>query len=245
MHATPSDGRPRISLIIPAYNEEAYLPACLDAVMAHVARPGIEIIVVDNNSTDGTRQVVERYPGVTCLFEPRKGVTRARQCGLRGSSGEILAYVDADTRPPPGWVDQIEEHFAADPALACLSGPYSFYDLAGLRRFVSEAWFVAARSLGAITGYVVVGGNFAIPRKVLEQMGGFDASIEFYGEDVDIAKRAGKQGRVHFSPRFVMPTSGRRMQSQGFVKMAGIYCVNYFSVVLHGRPVTQSYTDVR
>ena len=134
MHATPSDGRPRISLIIPAYNEEAYLPACLDAVMAHVARPGIEIIVVDNNSTDGTRQVVERYPGVTCLFEPRKGVTRARQCGLRGSSGEILAYVDADTRPPPGWVDQIEEHFAADPALACLSGPYSVYDLAGLRR---------------------------------------------------------------------------------------------------------------
>jgi glycosyltransferase involved in cell wall biosynthesis len=241
---TPA-GRPSISLIIPAYNEADYLPACLDAVMLNIAGKAVEIIVVDNNSTDGTKQVIERYPGVTYLFEPRKGITRARQCGFRGSAGDILAYVDADTRPPPGWIEQIWEQFGDHRDLACLSGPYSFYDLGGIRRALSEAWFVAARSLGGITGYIVVGGNFAIPRTVLEKMGGFDASIEFYGEDVDIAKRAGKQGKVRFSPRFVMPTSGRRMQKHGFLKMAGIYFVNYFSVVLHGKPVTQTYTDVR
>ena len=55
-------------------------------------------------------------------------------------------------------------------------------------------------------------GLLAIRRDVLEKMGGFDASIEFYGEDIDIAKRAGKYGKVLFSPRFVMPTSGRRMK---------------------------------
>ena len=76
-------------------------------------------------------------------------------------------------------------------------------------------------------------------------MGGFDCSIEFYGEDVDIAKRAGKHGKVRFSPSFVMPTSGRRMQEHGFLKMAGIYFVNYFSVVFRGKPATQTYTDVR
>lgn len=237
--------RPTISLIIPAYNEEDYLPACLDAVMENVAGKAIEIIVVDNNSTDGTKKVVERYPEVTYLFEPRKGITRARQCGFRGATGDILAYVDADTLPPPGWIEQIWEQFGAQENLACLSGPYTFYDLSGIRRAVSNGWFVAARSLYGITRYVVVGGNFAIRRAVLEKMGGFDSSIEFYGEDVDIAKRAGKQGKVQFSPRFVMPTSGRRMQKDGFLKMAGIYFINYLSVVFYGKPVTQSYTDVR
>jgi glycosyltransferase involved in cell wall biosynthesis len=237
--------RPTISLIIPAYNEEAYLPACLDAVMQNVAGKAMEIIVVDNNSTDGTKAVVERYPGVTYVFEPEKGITRARQRGFLASTGDILAYVDADTLPPANWIEQIWEQFERKKDLACLSGPYSFYDLSGMRNKISTGWFVAARPLYGITGYMMVGGNFAIRRDVLEKMGGFDSSIEFYGEDVDIAKRARKQGKVLFSPRFVMPTSGRRMKKQGFAKIAGIYFINYFSIVFRGKPATKDYQDVR
>lgn len=237
--------RPSISLIIPAYNEEDYLPACLDAIMETVAGKAIEIIVVDNNSTDGTKAVIERYPAVTYAFEPRKGITRARQRGFQVSKGDILAYVDADTRPPAGWIEMIWEHFAARRDLACLSGPYSFYDLSGIRRRISTGWFVAARPISSITGYLMVGGNFAIRRDVLKKMGGFDSSIEFYGEDVDIAKRAKKHGKVLFSPRFVMPTSARRMKKQGFAKIAGIYFANYFSVVFRGKPATKDYEDIR
>ena len=239
---TPS---PTISLIIPAYNEEGYLPACLEGVMANVAGKAAEIIVVDNNSTDGTKQVVENYPGVTYVFEPDKGITRARQRGFLASSGDILAYVDADTHPPAGWIEQIREQFGARPDLACLSGPYSFYDLSGLRRMISTGWFVAARPLAKITGYLMVGGNFAIRRDVLEKMGGFDRSIEFYGEDADIARRARKHGKVLFSRRFVMPTSGRRMKKHGFARMAAIYLANYLAIVFRGRPVSRGYEDVR
>lgn len=241
----PLPRRPTISLIIPAYNEEAYLTACLDAVMEHVAGKAIEIIVVDNNSSDATKEIVERYPAVKYLFEPVKGITRARQRGYIGSTGDILAFVDADTHPPKGWIEQIWAQFAKHEKLACLSGPYSFYDLSGIRNMISSGWFVAARPLFRITGYMIVGGNFAIRRDVLEKMEGFDRSIEFYGEDVDIAKRARKHGQVLFSPHFVMPTSGRRMKKQGFAKIAGIYFVNYFSVVFRGKPTTQGYEDVR
>jgi glycosyltransferase involved in cell wall biosynthesis len=245
MTSAPVVQKPTISLIIPAYNEEEYLPACLDAVMANIAGKALEIIVVDNNSTDRTREVIERYPGVTYVFEERKGITRARQRGFLASRGDILAYVDADTHPLPGWIDQISAQFAARKDMACLSGPYSFYDLSGLRNRVSRAWFVAARPLYSITGYMMVGGNFAIRRDVLEKMGGFDSEIEFYGEDVDIGKRAAKHGRVVFSPDFVMPTSGRRMTKLGFAKIAGIYFANYFSVMLRGKPATKHYEDVR
>jgi len=234
-----------ISLIIPAYNEENYLPACLDAIMQNVAGKAFEIIVVDNNSTDGTKEVVGRYPGVTYVFEPNKGITRARQRGFTASRGDILAYVDADTLPPPGWIEQIEKQFGKREQLACLSGPYSFYDVSGLRNFISTAWFVAARPLYALTGYMLVGGNFAIRREALAKMGGFDSTIEFYGEDVDIARRARKQGKVLFSPSFVMPTSGRRMARQGFAKTAAIYFINYFSIAFRGKPATHDYQDIR
>lgn len=237
--------RPTISLIIPAYNEEEYLPACLDAVMANIAGKALEIIVVDNCSTDGTRGVIERYPAVTCVFEERKGITRARQRGFDAASGDILAYVDADTRPPPGWIEQIWAEFEADAKLACLSGPYSFYDLGGLRAAISRGWFVTARRLYGLTGYMLVGGNFAIPRDVLSRMGGFDDAIEFYGEDVDIAKRARKHGKMLFSTTFVMPTSARRMKKQGFLKMAGLYFANYVSIVLRGKPSHRKYKDIR
>lgn len=248
MHAMTDDTpaiRPTISLIIPAYNEESYLPACLDAIMRNVAGQAMEIIVVDNNSTDRTKAVIEGYPAVTYVFEPRKGITRARQAGFMASRGEIVAYVDADTHPPAGWIEQIWAEFGKRPNLACLSGPYSFYDLSGLRNMISTGWFVAARPLYEITGAMMVGGNFAIRRDVLEKMGGFDASIEFYGEDVDIAKRAKRHGKVLFSPRFVMPTSARRMKKEGFARIAGIYFANYFSVMFRGKPATRDYEDIR
>ncbi len=237
--------RPTISLIIPAYNEEDYLPACLDAVMENLAGKAHEIIVVDNNSTDRTKEIVARYPAVTYVFEPEKGITRARQCGYRAASGEILAYVDADTRPPAGWVEQIWDQFGASDALACLSGPYSFYDLTGIRNKVSTGWFVAAQPIYKMTGYMMVGGNFAIRRDVLDKMGGCDSTIEFYGEDVDIGKRAKVHGKVLFSRHFVMPTSARRMKKQGFARTAGIYLANYLSIVLRGKPSHTDYLDVR
>ena len=243
-HAAPAR-RPAISLIIPAYNEEEYLPACLEAVMRNVADKAVEIIVVDNGSTDDTKKVVKRYPAVTYVFEPEKGITRARQRGFLASTGDILAYVDADTHPPPGWIEQICDQFGMRQDLACLSGPYSFYDLRGISNRIATSWFVAAWPLYKITGHLMVGGNFAIRRDVLEKMGGFDSTIEFYGEDVDIGKRARKHGRVLFSPRFVMPTSGRRMQKQGFARMAGIYFANYCSIVFLGKPVSKRYKDVR
>lgn len=237
--------RPSVSVIIPAYNEERYLPACLDAVIKNMAGKAVEIIVVDNNSTDGTRAEIERHGGIKYVFEPIKGITRARQRGFEASTGDILAYLDADTQPPAGWIEQIWAQFDRDDELACLSGPYSFYDLSGIRKRISNAWFVGARPLYAMTGYMMVGGNFAIRRRVLEAMGGFDRSIEFYGEDVDIGRRASRHGRVLFSPDFVMPTSGRRMAKEGFAKMAGIYFANYMSIMVRGKPANKHYKDIR
>ena len=67
----------------------------------------------------------------------RRGSPRRASADILSARGEILAYVDADTMPPAGWIEQIEAQFGRNEKLACLSGPYSFYDLPGFRRRVA------------------------------------------------------------------------------------------------------------
>ena len=96
-----------------------------------------------------------------------------------------------------------------------------------------------------IVGYMVVGGNFAIRRAVLEKMNGFDTSIQFYGDDTDIARRANAFGKVIFSPSFFMPTSSRRLAGQGMFKTTFLYVINFISQVIMHKSITKKYKDIR
>ncbi|MDB5190302.1 MAG: hypothetical protein JWN49_628 [Parcubacteria group bacterium] len=234
-----------ISLVIPAYNEEAYLGACLEAVQKHAQGKFKEILVVDNNSTDRTAEIAKSFPGVNVVFEEKKGLVQARQCGFENAHGTVIAYIDADTRLPKGWVEQIEEQFTRDPNLACLSGPYQYYDISPLHQCVVTFWYWCARPTYRALGYMATGGNIALRRSVIEKMNGFDTSIAFYGEDTDIARRAHTFGRVMFTSKFTMPTSARRFKKEGLLKIGATYLVNFLSTAIVGKPINQKYTDVR
>jgi glycosyltransferase involved in cell wall biosynthesis len=116
------------SLIIPAYNEEAYIGFCLDSVLQNAFGRFHEIIVIDNTSSDRTCEIARARRGVRVVQEMQKGVCFARQRGLEEASGEILAYIDADTRLPADWALIAERTFQNRPNLVCLSGPYRYYD---------------------------------------------------------------------------------------------------------------------
>lgn len=95
----------RLSVVIPAYNEERYLPACIESVRrAMDANRGrlaaTEVIVADNNSTDRTAEVARRA-GARVVFEPENQISRARNAGAAVAGGDWLLFVDADTTVPP------------------------------------------------------------------------------------------------------------------------------------------------
>jgi glycosyltransferase involved in cell wall biosynthesis len=94
----------KISFVIPAHNEEAYVGKCLDSIFRELKKAPVdaEVIVVDNASTDGTREVAQKYPGVKVISEPIKGLTRARRAGFLAATGDLIANVDADTMLTPG-----------------------------------------------------------------------------------------------------------------------------------------------
>ncbi|MGH7174812.1 MAG: glycosyltransferase family 2 protein, partial [Minisyncoccia bacterium] len=202
---------PKITLIISAYNEEKYIGECLDYVLRNSRGQFLEILVIDNASTDRTAEIAGQRPGVRVVREDTRGVTRARQRGYREARGEILAFIDADTRHPEGWYEKIVEEFSNDSELACLSGPYLYYDFPfWLRSLATFFWRAIAYPVSRISGYMAIAGNMVLTKEALDKMGGFDTSIEFYGDDTDTVRRAKAFGNVKFSLSFVMPTSGRR-----------------------------------
>ncbi len=236
----------KISLVIPAYNEEHYIGECLDSVLKSAQGRFFEIIVVNNASTDGTRAEALKRPGVRVVDEPKKGLTSARQRGLEEAKGDLIAYIDADTRIPPGWVDKALEIFAEDLAIVCVSGPYKYYDGSRIRNTVIQAlWWCSAPLTFRVVGYMVLGGNFIAKKQAIEKAGGFDTSIDFYGEDTDIARRLHTQGRVVFRMGFFIYASSRRFVSEGMFKLSFVYAVNFLSQVLYGKPVTKKYKDIR
>ena len=243
----------RLSFVIPAFNEEAYLGDCIESILRQTAHCTVstEVIVVNNASTDGTRDVALRYPGVRLVDEPRKGLTAARQAGFAACSGELIANVDADSRLPAGWLAQVLHTFEEEPGLCALSGPLVYYDLSQRQRLLVKVFYAMAWTTYITNRYVlrvgsmVQGGNFVLERRALERIGGFNLSIAFYGEDTDIARRLNDIGKVRFTFDLKMSSSARRLKKEGIFTMAWRYSVNYLWTTFLSRPFTQEYIDVR
>lgn len=239
-----------LSIVIPAYNEEEYLGECLSYVQAelrHYAKDGlIEVLVVDNASTDRTGEIARSFTGVRVVREPQKGLTRARQKGLSEARGDILAFIDADTRMPQGWISQLLGSFSQDPRVVCVSGPYIYYDARWLERILIRLyWILLAMPSYWITRYMAVGGNFAAKKEALLRIDGFDTNIAFYGEDTNIARRLAAVGKVWFRMSMPMHTSPRRLHTEGLFRTALKYATHFLYEVIIKRPVTSDYRDVR
>jgi glycosyltransferase involved in cell wall biosynthesis len=243
----------RLSFVVPAYNEETYLPACLESILAQTREmsDAVEIIVVNNASTDRTREVALAYPGVRVVDEPRKGLTFARQAGFAASTGELIANVDSDSRLTPGWIAQVLTTFAAEPKMVAFSGPFVYYDLTSGQRVTVQVFYAVAFMVYALNRYVlragsmVQGGNFVLRRQALELIGGFNTAIAFYGEDTDIARRLNRVGKVKFTFDLKMYSSARRLKKEGMLTIAARYTINYLWTTFRKKPFTEDYIDIR
>lgn len=116
----------KISVVVPAYNEQAYLTGCLDGIMQQKVKPD-EVIIVNNNSTDATVAIAKKYP-VRIVNESKQGMIQARNRGFNEAKYDIIARTDADTIVPTDWIEKIKKTFE-DNKIVALSGPSSFYEM--------------------------------------------------------------------------------------------------------------------
>ncbi len=238
-------------MVVCAHNEEDYISGCICSLLAQT-RTANEIIVIDNASEDRPGVTASALPGVRVIHESRKGLVIARERGWRESSGDLLVYLDADCRAPLMWLERIERRFKADSSLIAVSGNYRFYDWDWFGRTLIRAYdytlapatHVLAKYLLRL-GVVFYGGNFAVRRRALESIGGFDTSIEFHGEDTNLGRRLFAHGRVELAYDCYLYTSARRYNAMGKGAVIRLYVRNFLSELLHHRPKDAVHLDIR
>lgn len=241
-----------ISLIIPAYNEERYIEPCLKSILGLSKTVAYEVIVVNNASTDRTRETVERLlPEARIIDEPRKGLTIAYNRGAKEAKGDILAFVDADMVLPPDHLERIEREFEKDRKLIALSGPYLYKDNGKFCEWLLHFSYLFLAMPAEIIlnrflnlGASIASGNSAIRKDAFEKIGGFNENI-FYGLEPDLAFRLKKLGKIRFRHSFVSKSSARRFQKEGTIKTLWLYFLNHLWPFLFKKPFTKDYLDIR
>ncbi len=243
----------KISFVIPAYNEEAVIGMCLQSLQKELAHATCEweVVVVNNASTDRTKEIAQTFAAVRVVDEPTKGLVTARKAGFIATTGELVANIDSDVMLTEGWLKKVLSEFEKDKTLVALSGPFIYYDLSVFTRFFVKIFY----GIGYIThllnhhvfhaGAMLQGGNFIIRRDAWNTAGGFDTTISFYGEDTDVAKRLSKIGKVKWTFSLPVYTSGRRLKAEGVIRMGLKYSINHMWITWFGRPYTQTYVDIR
>jgi glycosyltransferase involved in cell wall biosynthesis len=200
----------RFSVIVPAYNEAAYLGQALDSLLHQDYDGTYEVIVVDNNSRDDTAAIAARY-GVRVVQEPEQGVCAARQRGADCARGEIIISTDADTTQPRNWLRTIDARFAESAEVVAVAGPCRYMNPSWWAKAYPTLLFGLVAAIYALTGFVfyVSATNFAIRRTAFP---GYDLKLTQGGDELDLLRRLRRRGEVTWERQNVVTTSARRLQ---------------------------------
>jgi glycosyltransferase involved in cell wall biosynthesis len=185
---------PQIAAIICTHNRENYLGAAIDSLLAQEC-DDFEVLVVDNGSTDRTKEVVESrlsHPRLKYVYEPVVGLSVARNTGARETSAPILAYLDDDAEASSQWLRVLIEAYHSHEKLAIAGGKVTLIWSGGIAppKWISPdmAAGLGAYDLGDRVVYIDKPGltprglNYSLRRTFLEQMGGFDANLGRIGK---------------------------------------------------------------
>jgi glycosyltransferase involved in cell wall biosynthesis len=167
-----------ISVIVPAYNRERHLGAALASIVSQGHRP-LEIVVVDDGSTDGTADVARSFPLVHHVYQRNQGPPAARNTGLAHCHGALIAFLDADDLWPAGKLERQVDHLAKNPGLSCVLGRMRNFLDAGVER---PDW-IPASAMTEDSEALSLGAGL-IRRDAFELIGGFDVGHRF-GDDLD------------------------------------------------------------
>ncbi len=218
-----------VSIIIPVYNEQDYIGPCLEAIARQTVK-SLEVIVVDNNSTDNTVKLAKQYSFVRVINEQKQGALYARTTGFNAAKGEIIGRIDADSRIEPNWVARLQEVFK-DPELAAVTGSSHWYDMpfSPLNHWV-EDFFKHTLWRYEKKWPFLFGTNMAIRKSAWEFIRDELCVQEYIFEDADLAIHLFQSGRkLLYDIRLRSGMSARRGSDsfKGFMRYIRLQSVTY------------------
>ena len=187
---------PEVSVVLCTYNRSTVLENALDALIHQADAPPYEVVVVDNNSSDATSDVIARFASggiVRYAFEPRQGLSHARNRGVATASANILAFTDDDVRVEPTWVRSIATAFAEHPDVDMVGGKVAPEWEAEPPAWLAQAGYAPL----ALVDYgdqpfrimpsqlrCLIGANVAVRRRAVERLHGFSTELQRVGDGI-------------------------------------------------------------
>jgi glycosyltransferase involved in cell wall biosynthesis len=218
------------TVVVPAYNESHYIEPTLRSIREQTFGGRVELIVVDNNSTDNTSEVAAKYADVVLRYAERQGAAAARQHGAEHARGDVIAFLDADTQMSPNLLATS----AAALAAGAVGGraPLKIDDSGFGPRWAEACVNVWQRFIGpTFIPYVYA------KRDVFLKTGGWELDITC-AEEVRLQKKIAEQGKLHWDTGAYTLTHARRYIAEGYYLLAvkGVIA-QFFGVNMAWEPI--------
>ncbi|MFH1391867.1 MAG: glycosyltransferase [Candidatus Diapherotrites archaeon] len=232
-----------LSIVIGALNEEKYIAKTLETANCQKTSHKVEVIVGDGYSEDKTIQIAKKL-GAKVVQEKNRSAAWERQAGSKIAKGEVICFTDADADIPDSWIQTIAEEFEKDKKLALLYGPVYLSDDDSFNKKLSKYMMYYYLSiLSKIGMHNPIGSNIAVRRTAFEKIGGFNTAL-VTAEDLDLAKRIRKEGKLKFNPKVFLDVSARRVKKWGYVRYAIFHMINGLKFQFFGKS-SKEYHPVR
>ena len=211
---------PALSLVICTRNRASQLGECLEYVARLQPTCSWELVVVNNGSSDGTREVLEQFAAkvvfpMTIVFEDKPGQGLARNTGWKAARGDLIAYTDDDCYLPPDYIDRMREMFENE-RVGFVGGRVELFDPSDHPISIKTDTQPGSREpYGYIPPGWLLGASLTFRREVLDEIGGFDPDLgpgtPFCCDDADAQQRASFAGwRGLYTPNAVIAHHHRR-----------------------------------
>lgn len=223
----------RVSVVVPTYNEERFIERTLRALRSVRAH---EIVVIDGGSEDSTLEIAKRYADILESSKSFDSPAKARNAGVKLSTGEIVAFIDADTVVSTSWLNAIISCFSKSEGVIGATGPAYPLEREGLLTVPYIFSYEVLVRLTLIVGRPhFLGFNCAYRREFLEAVSGFDEGVEV-SEDALLSMKAPAYGKLRFLKEMVVYTSARRLRSRGITESLFYLFYNGPSVLFLEKP---------
>ena len=182
------------SIVIPAYNAEKTIGRTIEACLDQDFNGTLEVIVVDDGSTDTTGKIAQRYP-VRYVYQENSGPASARNRGWKTSKGGFVCFTDSDCIPQRGWVEKLLRNYHGNGKVGAVGGSYWIANPASLlatciQEEITIRHLAMPREVRCLGSY-----NLSVKKSVLEETGGFDEGYrKASGEDNDLSYKILKYG---------------------------------------------------
>lgn len=228
-----------ISIIVPAYNEEKNIGHCLKALVNQdFNKDKYEIILVNNNSTDRTKEIALSFKKVKIIDEPKQGYVHALIKGCEKAQGEIFVFTDADSITPKDWVSKYHRAYL-NKNVVVAGGPGKLRPITWQTPFSEPIMYIAGVMAKFSNGF-----NFSVRKKTYFDCNGFCPKINF-NADAYLQMKAKKFGKSLFLRNNPVITSSRRWRKANSLIYVAKSLTNLLCLILFGKTLFYEFGNIR